>query len=58
VIQDLAIAAILAGAGILATRWWQRRMDRHALDVDPREERIQKFHERQRDEMRVQMRDA
>lgn len=57
-IGDVLIAALLAGAGILATRAWQARMDRRAADVDRREPGIRQFYDRQRSEQLVASRDA
>ncbi len=51
-IGDLVITAIIAGAGIWATRLWQQRMDERARDD------VQQYYDRKKAEQRVSMRDA
>jgi hypothetical protein len=57
VIQDIAIAAILAGIGIWATRRWQRHIDARAAD-DVQQLYDRKKAERKKAEQLVSMRDA
>lgn len=56
-IQDIAIAAILAGIGIWATRRWQRHIDARAAD-DVQQLYDRKKAERKKAEQLVSMRDA
>lgn len=54
VIQEIALAVILAGVGILGARVMQRRMDR----VEPRQPAIQEFYDRMKSEQLVSSRDV